>query len=109
MSEIKIIKLPTIGQPYSIKTRKQGRRSSISSIIDNDLQKQINKKKRKEIHDSLTEVYREDLSVMLNEYIGNCDFILDIKRKVDSKGIECLTFKQRMIAIRIITNEKKNT
>jgi hypothetical protein len=109
MSEIKIIKLPTIGQPYSIKTRKQGRTRSISSILDNDLQKQINKKKIKEVNDSVTEIYREDLAIMLNEYIGDCNFILDIKRQVDSKGIECLTFKQRMIAIRIIINEKKST
>lgn len=106
MSEIKIIKLPTIGQPYSIKTRKQGRTRSISSILDNDLQKQINKKKRKEVHDSVTEGYREDLAIMLNEYTGDTKFILDIKSQVDSKGVECLTLKQRMIAIRILTSEK---
>jgi hypothetical protein len=102
MKDVEIIKLPTIGSPYSFKTRKQGRRDSIDSIID-DSNKDFIFNKRKEIVEKLrTDIYKEDLQKMLNEYKGSCNFIKSIKEQVKRKGINCLTMKQRKVTLRIL-------
>ena len=105
MKDVKIIKLPTIGSAYSIKTRKQGRKDSIDYIVDKDNKNFNFEHSKKKVNKEVTDVCIADLKVLLESYSGDNAFILSIKRQAKLKGCERLTFKQRMVAFRVMAGE----
>jgi len=95
MKEIQIIRLPTIGQPFSFKTRKQGRREGISFDIlqSNKVSIEVAKRER---HDKA-----KQLGNYLKDYNGNHPFLCSIQKQMKSKGLNKLSKRQIDLGFRI--------
>jgi hypothetical protein len=83
--EVEIIKLPTFGSPLSIKTRKQGRRVSINTMLSDN-------------HPPIKKRNKTHLEKSIMEYRGNDSFLKSIRSQMKTKGFYGLTRKQRLAA-----------
>jgi hypothetical protein len=102
MNEIEIIKLPTIGQPFSFKTRKQGRRDGINFEITESNRVAIEIAKR-ERHDKA-----KQLGNYLKDYKGNHPFLCSIQKQMKIKGLNKLTKRQIDIGYRTFKRNVAN-
>lgn len=99
MNEIEVIKLPTMGQPFSFKTRRQGRRDSIDYEITQSNQVSLEVAKRERYEKA------KQLGFYLETYNGNHPFLSSIRKQMKFKGLNKLTNRQIDIGYRIY---KKN-
>lgn len=88
MNEVEIIKLPTMGSPFSFKTRKQGRRESIEFEIKQSNQVSIEVAKRERYEKA------KQLGSYLKDYTGNDVFLCSIQKQMKIKGLHKLTKRQ---------------